>query len=691
MATVVTPIIEPDLDAIKEHLETLFAPARTEYPGGLIELRYGSPEALNNWAYFNLLESGVSEAASFAANRNREGSNVYVGVNPRKPNTPGKRAANTDDVEIAFFHFADIDKPESLVGLVERYGALPPTMTVTTGTVPNKRPHLYWRLEEPVMNMAEWTERQSGIAKSLGGDDVIDPPRIMRLAGTVNYPTQKKLAKGYKMELTSLRTQFPNERCDVTPEQVAATYPRPASEILPVARQSETGSTLRDMARGTRVSDLIAAIQHGDQWHNNMVRLVAHLVGTGRSDAEIMTMAAGLTLPGFTIDQTAREMATAIVGARRKWSMPEPDETVEQEEDRREDAESIFPLLSLDELENMPPPTWLIDGILPEHGLSIVYGDPGAGKSFVVLDMALRIAFGMDWHGQPAKQSGVLYIAGEGKHGLGKRVTGWRKQHYLEGTDAPFKLLPVAVHMLDKQSIEKLKRTIEAAQQQIGFPIGLVIIDTVSRAIPGQDENKQEAMSLFIDGCAEIQNFTQGALIGVHHAGKDKEKGMRGSTVLLGGCDASMKVTKTENIATINIEKQKDAEEAEPIYLTMEKVAWVPSGFDKEETTLVPVKTGRPIDETENRALGKDKRVRILDEITSAWEAGKPWSSSPQTRSVGRYLPQWMAREFDTTVPEAASLIEDWLLNGILEVEIYNNNSKAKGLRVVAFPEDWRC
>nr|QQZ50288.1 hypothetical protein JKL49_00735 [Phenylobacterium glaciei] len=62
------------------------------------------------------------------------------------------------------------------------------SMLVMTGAVPESRPHFYWRLEEPCANLPAWTARQRAIAAHLGGDAVINPSRIMRLAGTVNYP-----------------------------------------------------------------------------------------------------------------------------------------------------------------------------------------------------------------------------------------------------------------------------------------------------------------------------------------------------------------------------------------------------------------------------------------------------------------------------------------------------------------------
>jgi hypothetical protein len=178
-------MMEPDADAIKAHLIALFAPCVEHYPSGLIELRYGSPAPTTS-AYFAANSAGMDEAAQFAATRNREGANVYVGVNPRKPATKG--AASDTDVACAFWHFADLDDAEAVDMAGQRLKALPPTMTVTTGLEPHRRPHFYWLLEEPVGNMQAWTERQRAIADNEGID----------AHGTARY--QEAERKNYKFK-----------------------------------------------------------------------------------------------------------------------------------------------------------------------------------------------------------------------------------------------------------------------------------------------------------------------------------------------------------------------------------------------------------------------------------------------------------------------------------------------------------
>lgn len=671
-------MIEPDSDAIQSHLETLFAPCRDEYPDGLIELRHG--EHFNS-RYFSTSPDRMADAVAWAVDRNRQGENVYVGVNPRRGSTSTKGGATDNDVQIAFWHFADMDEPEAVDRAGQRLKALPPTFTVNTGMEPHRRPHFYWRLDEPVGNMEAWRERQRGIAQSLGGDPVvINPSRIMRLAGTVNFPPQRKLAKGYRVELTSLRTTFSDEREPVTPDQVAQAFPVRAQSPdmgTPITGQNNLQAMVR-----TKLSDLIDACLRGDKWHDSMIRLVAHLAGIGRSSVEILALADHITLPGFTVDQTRREMATALQGARTKYDFPEPaDEPVEAEEATRDEAGSVFELLDLDQLEAMPPPSWLIHEMIVDDGLTVIYGDPGAGKSFVAIDMALRLALGMDWHGTKAKPCGVLYIAGEGARGLGKRIKGWRREHAAEGMDAPFLLLPVAVELLDEKQRAKLLRTIDAAVTRAGFPIGLIVVDTVSRALAGSDENGQEAMGAFVAACDAIKRHTGGALIGVHHSGKDKDKGMRGSTVLLGACDASIRVSKSEHIVTLKTEKQKDAEEAAPIYMEMRKVAWA-TGLEEEQTTLVPFRSEAPPPPTKE-TLSNEQIGKAFELLNRAWFAGKPLSTATQLRAAGRYAPSVLSKAIDAPERVVIEYLTSWLETECLTIEEVNSHSKSKGIRVL--------
>jgi hypothetical protein len=689
MASVVTSIMQPNEDAIKAHLEMLFAPLREEYPGGLIEICHG-PNKPDRAAYFNLRPDGIADATAFAASQSRAGQNIYVGVNPRKPGSHSLKRASDSDVEVAVWQFADIDAAASLEGLGRKLRALPPYYTADTGTKPHRRPHLYWLLDEPVWNLTEWTQRQRGLAATLGGDAVINPSRIMRLAGSVNYPPQHKVQRGYAVELVTLKTEFDDEREEVTPEEVTQAYPAPAQPQVAstgIAPVREGQTTLQAMAR-TKIEDLINACRSDQEWHNNMIRLVAHLASIGRSSAEIMAMADHITLPGYTVQQTQQEMHKALQSARQKWDLPEPEEAaIEEEEQSRESADSIFELFDIGELEAMPPPTWLIKDVLVDDGLSVLYGDPGAGKSFLAIDMGLRIANGMDWHGVEAKPTGVLYIAGEGKRGLGKRIKGWRKHHAMEGVDVPFILLPTAVEIGDEKQRAKLLRTIDAAKEKAGFDIGLIVIDTVSRALAGGDENSQEAMGQFVSACDAIKAHAGGALLGVHHSGKDKDRGMRGSTVLLGACDAVMKATKSEQLVTLKTEKQKDAEEAAPIHLEMRTERWA-QGLSEEQTTLVPVKKSNEqiAAEQASEAITAPMIRKAFGKMTDAWASGNPLSHKIQTRKDGRYAPLIFRREIGGDGKEWESYLVSWLETECLVFDMVSTVTKRRGLRVQHLP-----
>ncbi|WP_159975846.1 MULTISPECIES: helicase RepA family protein [unclassified Novosphingobium] len=343
------------------------------------------------------------------------------------------------------------------------------------------------------------------------------------------------------------------------------------------------------------------------------------------------------------------------------------------------DASDTFQLLNLTELEALPPPKWLVHEVISEDGLTTIYGDPGTGKSFIALDMGLRIALGHDWHGAPTKRVGVLYIAGEGARGIGKRVAGWRMKHGADWDDAPFMLLPVAVQFMEPSERAKLIRTIDEAKRRAGFDIGLVVIDTISRAIAGQDENGQDTMSAFVKACDEVRAHCGGAVLGVHHSGKDKDRGMRGSTVLLGACDATMRLTKDGERITLKCEKQKDAEEFQPVYLRLEQYKWNSEDGD-EVSTLIPLQAAAP----EADHLSYEAIDQAFGLLTGAWSEGKALSNKTQTRSDGRYAPSIFTKRLGGSEKAWKEHIEAWLESGHLTLEEYDRRNKKFGLRVIS-------
>src|SRR5262249_4253414 len=97
--------IAPNPAVIRPHLDKLFSRCASEYPGGLCEIAWSDPGkfAVANAQSFPTTPEGLAEATALCTALNAGGSNVYVGVNPRKPGSPDRGRCSAEHVEIAFF------------------------------------------------------------------------------------------------------------------------------------------------------------------------------------------------------------------------------------------------------------------------------------------------------------------------------------------------------------------------------------------------------------------------------------------------------------------------------------------------------------------------------------------------------------------------------------------------------------
>lgn len=240
-------------------------------------------------------------------------------------------------------------------------------------------------------------------------------------------------------------------------------------------------------------------------------------------------------------------------------------------------------LYSTRELLQMPAPEWLVDGIVPQGGLVGIYGQPGGGKSFVAIDLALCVATGRPWQGHAVQQGFVIYIAAEGGVGITKRVRGWLAVNDLSPDDANIAWLTESVAVNnDADDLETLFARIDDEVEQEPT---LIIIDTLARCFDG-NENEQEDMGRFIAGVDRMRLVYGATVIIIHHTNVSGAR-ERGNTAFRGAADAMIAIDQNKESGTIEVSctKQKDAADFETLELMFQLVP--------EHDTAVIVQAGQ--------------------------------------------------------------------------------------------------
>jgi RecA/RadA recombinase len=289
-------------------------------------------------------------------------------------------------------------------------------------------------------------------------------------------------------------------------------------------------------------------------------------------------------------------------------------------------------ILTLKEIADLPPVTWLVNGLIPKQSLAMIYGEPGGGKTFTALDIALTVAHGAQWHGHEVTRGQVFYVAGEGVGGFRKRIGAWHLHHERE-EQAPFFLIPKAVNLLDDNEILDLLQTIETTRDP-QIPVAMVIFDTVARCMIGGDENSAQDMGKAVKNMDLVREALGCAVLPIHHSGKDSNRGARGSTALIGAVDVSIKVERDNDRLLLTTEKQKDAEPLQPMQFKTISVELATGPLSLEaETSLVLEATDQPADIVARKKLSGQQRL-ILDALHDAL------ANAGEQRSIGNYIPK---------------------------------------------------
>jgi putative DNA primase/helicase len=194
------------------------------------------------------------------------------------------------------------------------------------------------------------------------------------------------------------------------------------------------------------------------------------------------------------------------------------------------------------------------------------------GKSFVALDLALCLATGRPFTGSyHVKQGPVVFVAAEGAGGMSKRVRAWMKHHGV--TDWPENIIFIcdSFNLQDESEVEEI---LKIAEEDLGEPASLFVLDTLNRLFGTGNENDQRDMTTFINNVDRLRRPSSATALIVHHTGKDITRGARGSSVLRPAADTMILLEETDrgNGCLVVCDKQKDFEEFETYKLSKKKV-----------------------------------------------------------------------------------------------------------------------
>lgn len=485
------------------------------------------------------------DVLNWARDRNNAGCNIYVCWGHFR----GESRTKEDLIATGAF-VADWDGNAPIL-----VNGIQPTMRVETS--PGREQHVYM-FPSGGTTRAEAEPAFRRLADSLPGCDRVTSNCVglWRLPGTTNWPDAKKRAAGRTPCLSVLRdcsaAEIPLEKLyPETPKPILDWPHRRGGQPLPPVLERRLAADCEIGERSEKLYGLEMALAE---------------LGWGADD--IFDRLRGTAYNKFADDNHLRaDIERVILDALDDGRLKAPVRS------------GRLHYVKFNDVALQTTPRWLVKGLIDQGTLSVVYGPPGSGKSFVVLNMALHVALGRDWFGLRVKQAAVVYVIAEGGRGMPNRVEAFRKHHNLTGVDVPFAFVPCTVDLRDPAAdTEPLIALIKQVAEDFGSPVGWIIVDTLSRALNGGNENASEDMTALIGNADRIREDTNAHVLFVHHPPQGENK-PRGHTSLIGAVDTAISL-KDGRVQTV---KQRDIETIEPLGF---KLQVVDLGVDDEGERL---------------------------------------------------------------------------------------------------------
>ena len=368
-----------------------------------------------------------------------------------------------------------------------------------------------------------------------------------------------------------------------------------------------------------------------------------------------------------------------------------------------------------------PEMEYLVEGIFPQGVPALLAASGGIGKSFALLDLALKVALfrGDDpfevtpfaFGGRVTKGGKVVFLTAEDSaDSVHRRLAQISTSDEIEKASPNLIVVPLpdatgAIALVNEgMGVVSMTEHYHDLMDQLLHmeDVALVIIDPLQAFCWADVNADPKAAQVWWTAMSSICAKTGATLIVAHHMRKDGLNGItkaeeareaiRGSTALVDGarlvyamwaisgdaeispCKALALPLNKQSIVCGCVVKANDVADRDVRFYGRGK-----TGLLEDRTAEVEVAR------REANEISQQQVDQTFSEVELRWNRENPFSNAAQTSD--RYIVRWMTDKFGVTKHAAKRAVDSWIDDGYLAIEQLSGKTKQKGLCVVHRPE----
>lgn len=181
-----------------------------------------------------------------------------------------------------------------------------------------------------------------------------------------------------------------------------------------------------------------------------------------------------------------------------------------------------FRAKSFDEFVDEPEPEWIVQNLIEDRNTVLMLGNSGDFKSTISAGVAGSLVTGHPAFGKLKvnRTGAVAWIAGEDVASIRPRLLAQEREFNISFKGKPFYRVDRMFQVGQREQFDAMVGELE----QLG-PLALIVWDTLSTAIRGQDENSNGVIGEAIGWAGELRDKFGCSVLILHHRPKAAKKG----------------------------------------------------------------------------------------------------------------------------------------------------------------------